>query len=109
MALTTQSQRAWLNLTIEESVDSKREIIDPHHHLWRTGGLPSYVLEDLWEDTDSGHNIIKTVFMECGAEYRKTGPQHLRAVGETEFVRDIALASQRQVKQKSQALLVMRT
>ena len=98
MALTTQSQRAWLNLTIEESVDPEREIIDPHHHLWRTGGLPPYVLEDLWEDTDSGHNIVKTVFMECGAEYRKTGPQHLRAVGETEFVRNIALASQGQGK-----------
>ena len=52
MALTAQSQRAWLNLTIEESVDPEREIIDPHHHLWRTGGLPSYVLEDLWEVTD---------------------------------------------------------
>jgi hypothetical protein len=36
MALTAQSQRAWLNLTIEESVDPEREIIDPHHHLWRT-------------------------------------------------------------------------
>ena len=77
MALTAQSQRAWLNLTTEESVDPKREIIDPHHHLWRTGGLSSYVLKDLWEETDSGHNIVKTVFMECGAEYRKTGLQHL--------------------------------
>jgi hypothetical protein len=27
MALTAQSQRAWLNLTIEESVDPEREIM----------------------------------------------------------------------------------
>ena len=93
MALTKKSQRDWLNLTREEPIDPEREIIDPHHHLWRTSGLPSYVLEDLWEDTESGHKIVKTVFMECGAEYRKSGPQHLRAVGETEFVKDTALAS----------------
>ena len=98
MVLTTQSQRAWLNLTAEEPIEPEREIIDPHHHLWRTSGLPTYVLEDLWEDTESGHHIVKTVFMECGAEYRKTGPKHLRPVGETEFVRDIALASQGQGK-----------
>tara|TARA_B100000242_G_scaffold106766_1_gene74033 strand:+ start:3104 stop:4117 length:1014 start_codon:yes stop_codon:yes gene_type:complete len=98
VALTKKSQRDWLNLTREEPIDPEREIIDPHHHLWRTSGLPSYVLEDLWEDTESGHKIVKTVFMECGAEYRKSGPQHLRAVGETEFVKDTALASSGQGK-----------
>ena len=48
--------------------------------------MPEYVLPDLWEDTQSGHNIVKTVFMECGAEYHRSGPDHLKAVGETEFV-----------------------
>ena len=69
MALTKEQQRAWLDLTQEEIVDPSREIIDPHHHMWRTSGLPVYLLEDLWDDTESGHNIVKTVFMECGAEY----------------------------------------
>ena len=87
-----------MNLTIEDSVDPEREIIDTDHHLWRAGGLLPYVLEDLWEDRDSGHNIVERVFMECEAEYRKTGPQHLRAVAETEFDRNIALASPGQGK-----------
>jgi predicted TIM-barrel fold metal-dependent hydrolase len=98
MALTSETQRAWLNLTSEGVVDPMREIIDPHHHLWRRSGLPTYLLEDLWEDTQCGHNIVKTVFMECGAEYRSSGPAHLQVVGETEFVRDLALASRGQGK-----------
>ena len=93
MALTKERQRAWLNQSREEILDPAREIIDPHHHLWRTSGLPEYVLADLWEDTQSGHNIVKTVFMECGAEYRDSGPNHLKPVGETEFVRATASAS----------------
>ena len=93
MALTKETQREWLNQTREEVIDPHREIIDPHHHMWRTSGLPEYLLDDLWEDTEAGHNIVKTVFMECGAEYRSDGPQHLKVVGETEFVRDAAIAS----------------
>ena len=93
MALTKESQRAWLNQGREEIIDPEREIIDPHHHLWRRSSMPEYVLPDLWEDTQSGHNIVKTVFMECGAEYHRSGPAHLKAVGETEFVRATAAAS----------------
>ncbi len=98
MALTKESQREWLARTREEIIDPERQIIDPHHHMWRTSGLPVYLLEDLWEDTQSGHNIVKTVFMECGAEYRADGPEHLKVVGETEFVRDAAFASRGQGK-----------
>jgi predicted TIM-barrel fold metal-dependent hydrolase len=98
MALTKESQRAWLNKHQEEVIDPDREIIDPHHHLWRNSGLPEYLLPDLWEDTESGHNITKTVFMECGAEYRQTGPEHLKVVGETEFVRQAAIESRVQGK-----------
>jgi predicted TIM-barrel fold metal-dependent hydrolase len=93
MALTKESQRTWLNQHKEEVIDANREIIDPHHHLWRNSGLPEYLLADLWEDTESGHNITKTVFMECGAEYRRSGPEHLKVVGETEFVHQVALDS----------------
>ena len=98
MALTKESQRAWLNQHQEEVIDPDREIIDPHHHLWRNSGLPEYLLPDLWEDTESGHNITKTVFMECGAEYRQTGPEHLKVVGETEFVHQAAIESRVQGK-----------
>ena len=53
-----------------------------------------YLLEDLWADTGSGHNIERTVFVECRASYRPDGPEELRPVGETEFVAGIAADSQ---------------
>ena len=93
MALTKEAQQAWLAQNVEEVIDPGREIIDPHHHMWRSSSLPVYLLEDLWSDTQSGHNIVKTVFMECGAEYRTEGPEHLKSLGETEFVRDAAIES----------------
>ena len=75
----------WHSQINEEVIEPDRAIIDPHHHLWRVG-IP-YELDDLWADTASGHNIVGTVFIECGAEYRSDGPESLRPVGETEYVR----------------------
>ena len=74
----------WHAQVIEEIIDPERPIFDPHHHLWRAD-MP-YEIGDLWADTQTGHNIVGTVFIECGAEYRTEGPRHLRPVGETEFV-----------------------
>lgn len=108
MALTTAEQRAWLDQVIEPIVDPTRAIVDPHHHLWRGvpgGSLPPFLLEDLWSDTESGHNIQQTVFMECGAEYRTTGPAHLLPVGETEFVTATAQASRGKGKAEIAALV----
>ena len=96
MALTRETQRAWLAQVDEEVVDPAREIVDPHHHLWRGvpgGQLPQYLLEDLLEDTGSGHAVVQTVFMECGAEYREGGPDAMRCIGETEFVAAVAKES----------------
>ena len=77
----------WLNLVAEEIVEPERPIIDPHHHLWDVPlRFGAYTLADLKADTASGHNIVKTVFVECRASYRQDGPAHLRPVGETEFV-----------------------
>ena len=67
----------------ELDIDPERPIFDPHHHLWRAD-MP-YEIGDLWADTQTGHNIVGTVFIECGAEYRTEGPRHLRPVGETEW------------------------
>ena len=93
--MSTLSEHAqWLASHQEEIIDPQREIVDPHHHLWRHSGMEPYLLEDLWSDTNSGHNITHTVFIECGAEYFSAGPEHLRPVGETEFVADIASQSQ---------------
>ncbi len=75
----------WLSQVREDVIDPGREIIDPHHHLWPKPFL-SYDLEELWSDTQDGHKVTATVFMECGSAYRTDGPEHMKPVGETEFV-----------------------
>ena len=82
----------WLDQVREEPLDPDREIVDPHHHLWNRNGS-IYELDQLWSDTDAGHNVTQTVFIECRASYREDGPEHLRPVGETEYVAAIADAS----------------
>ncbi len=82
-----------------EIIDPDREIVDPHHHLWTVddpGGITGqYLLDELHADTGSGHNVVSTVFIECGSQYRTEGPDHLRVVGETEFAASVASASER--------------
>lgn len=83
-------------------------IIDPHHHLWdlrplvpmfpspqhefikTIAGAPYYTFDQLHADAQSGHRIIATVFMECGAFYRSNGDDHLKPVGEVEFATGVA-------------------
>ena len=84
----------WYAAVQEVIVDPERPIIDPHHHLWETTSMwGAYVLEDLWQDTESGHNIEKTVFIDCRSGYRREGPEHLRPIGETEFIAGVAAES----------------
>ena len=79
----------WLMQVKEDIIDPEREIVDAHHHLWPQTSM-HYDLENLLADTKSGHNVVQTVFAECGAAYRVGGPEHLKCVGETEFVADRA-------------------
>lgn len=79
----------WLAQTIEPVLDPEREIVDPHHHLWPSEAM-GYNLDEFLGDMESGHKVVQTVFMECGASYRKDGPEHLMPLGETEFVADAA-------------------
>jgi L-fuconolactonase len=86
----------WLALTVETPLEPDLRICDPHHHLWdvRSGNVaPRYLLDDILEDVTSGHNVVSTVFIECGAMFKADGPQALRPVGETEFVNGIAAMS----------------
>jgi L-fuconolactonase len=89
----------WLPLVHEEVVEPDLVIVDPHHHLWnypdRLGYQPRYLLDELQADTGSGHRVEQTVFVECDWAYRADGPEHLRCVGETEFVAAVASASER--------------
>ena len=84
--------RTWIAQVHEEALEPDLPICDPHHHLWLDAGHTGwpYTLDDLLADTGAGHNVVKTVFLECHAEYRDNGPEHLRPVGETEFVAELA-------------------
>ncbi len=94
MALVERStNHAWLELRVEEAIEPELPICDPHHHFWtlRDGATQScYKLDELLEDISGGHNIVSTVFIECGTQFRQDGPEAFACVGETEFVNDIA-------------------
>ena len=83
----------WLAARAEPIIDPELPIIDPHHHLWdRNGG---YLLDDLLADLATGHNILSTVFLQCGYAHRADGPEAMRPVGETEFVAGVAAEAAR--------------
>ncbi len=81
----------WLSQTPEPALDPDLPIVDPHHHLWERPGN-KYMLDEIVVDTAS-HNVRQTVYIECTSMYRRTGPDHFRPVGETEFVQGIAAQS----------------
>jgi len=90
--------------TPEPVLEPNLTIIDPHHHLWDLRTFETdphasfeqkvYLCEDISNDIMSaGHNVVQTVFAQCGAFYRADGPEPMRCVGETEFVHGIAAMS----------------
>lgn len=91
------ASQAWLESVFEDVVDPDAAIIDPHHHLWPVGGSLPYGLADLEADLGSGHNVIDTVFVECGAAYDRNAGDVLAPVGETAFVTGEAERSERTV------------
>jgi len=88
---------AWLDSVFEDVVDPDAPIIDPHHHLWPVGGSLPYGLAELEADLGSGHNVVDTVFVECGAAYDRTVGDPFAPVGETIFVNREAERSERTV------------
>lgn len=92
----------------EQILEPELPIIDPHHHLWDLrpliGAFPEprhpflealtrgayYTFDGLQADLASGHNVIGTVFMECGAFYRAGAGDALKVLGEVEFVNGVA-------------------
>lgn len=89
---TAEDHAAWIAQVSETALEPELPICDPHHHLWLDSGHTGwpYTLADLHADTSSGHNVVRTVFLECHAEYRTDGPDRFRPVGETEFVAALA-------------------
>lgn len=92
----------------EVILDPELPIVDPHHHLWdlrpllpafpeprhvfleTLAGAAYYTFDELRADTHSGHNVVATVFMECGAFYDASRGDALKSVGEVEFVNGVA-------------------
>lgn len=91
-AVTDPAHLAWLAQQDEPILEPDLPICDPHHHLWDRDGS-RYLLHELLEDLNTGHNVVSTVFVECAAMYRADGPLALRPVGETEFVNGVAAMS----------------
>ena len=89
--------------TPEPALEPDLPIIDPHHHLWDQRQFPKrsesfrqevYLCEEISNDIgESGHNVVQTVFAQCGAFYRADGPEEMRCVGETDFVHGVAAMS----------------
>ncbi len=73
----------WLDRRKEPILEPDLPIIDPHHHLWDRENW-RYLLDDLLADTNSGHNILATVFVQARAFHKADGPEEMKPVGETE-------------------------
>ncbi len=94
--MTTPGTQEWLDQVVEDVIEPDLEIVDPHHHLWPAGKGLNYRLDDLHRDVAGvegrgGHNVVKTIFMECGAAYDRDAPEHLRSLGETRHVAELAV------------------
>src|SRR5438067_772983 len=74
----------WLAQTVESALEPELPICDPHHHLWDQNAARTatrYLIDEIVADVSAGHNIVSTVFIECGAMFKKDGPEALRPVG----------------------------
>jgi L-fuconolactonase len=92
----------------EAIIEPDLPIVDPHHHLWdlralvpmfpdprhpfieAIAGAAYYSFDQLHADTHSGHNIVATVFMECGAFYDPARGEAMKPIGEVEFANGVA-------------------
>ena len=82
----------WLDRRKEAILEPELPIVDPHYHLWERRGW-RYLLDELLRDTDSGHNIVATVYVQARSMYRDRGPVEMRTVGEAEFINGVAAMS----------------
>src|SRR5262249_13958278 len=78
----------WLDRRKEPVLAPDLPIVDPHHHLWDRPGW-RYLLDELLADTQSGHNIVATLFVQARAmtrpsRPRASAPHEWRPVAKTE-------------------------
>lgn len=82
----------WLATHKEEPLNPALPIVDSHHHLYYRPDS-RYLLEDILDDLNSGHNMRATVIVQARAMLRAEGPVLFRALGETEFANGVAAMS----------------
>lgn len=82
----------WLNMWHESPIEPELPIVDAHHHLWDREHS-RYLLLDYLADIASGHQITRTVYVQCRSMYRVDTPEKFRPVGEVEFARGVAAQS----------------
>ncbi|HEX3861841.1 MAG TPA: amidohydrolase family protein [Stellaceae bacterium] len=80
----------WLASRKEDILEPDLPIVDPHHHLIDRPEHGTYLLADLLADTNSGHNIIATVYLEWLSMYRADASPDMAPVGEVEFANGVA-------------------
>jgi len=91
-------RKDWLAKVSEETIEPTRRIVDPHHHFFvKSEVYPYYDLNELVADTNT-HGVEQTVYLQCWEGHRETGPEHLKPVGETEWVDSIAKDAARSPK-----------
>src|SRR5262249_18320530 len=96
----------WLAQVQEPIIDPKRRIVDPHHHFFaQSTEFPHYNLHQLWADTET-HNVEQTVYLQCWEAHRTHGPEHLKVVGETEWVDGIAAEARKRPKAAQVAAMI---
>lgn len=79
----------WLAQCQEEILEPELPIVDPHHHLWDRVGS-RYLVDQLYDDTNSGHRVLATVFIQNRAMLRAGGPAEMAPLGEVEFANGAA-------------------
>src|SRR6266550_4389713 len=82
----------WTKQRQEATLEPDLPILDPHHHVWEDP-RGRYLVHELAADVATGHNIVATLFIECGTMYHAEGPNEMKPVGEVEFVNGIAAMS----------------
>jgi predicted TIM-barrel fold metal-dependent hydrolase len=86
-------RKAWRAQVVEPALDPDLPIVDAHHHIWTTSPAPpweGYGPDDLLADMRlAGHKVVASVYADSHSNYRSDGPEHLRPVGETEYVHQV--------------------
>lgn len=78
----------WLSSYREAILEPALPIVDAHHHFYDRPGW-RYLLEEYAADTQSGHAVRASVYMQALTRYRTSGLEELKPVGETEYVAQV--------------------